>query len=61
LTPAETPEISASRITMKRWFLAALILLALGGCSWQKVIKWFQDAEWERDDRTIRIIEIIPG
>jgi len=46
---------------MKRWFLAALILLALGGCSWQKVIKWFQDAEWERDDRTIRIIEIIPG
>ncbi|MEW6110764.1 MAG: hypothetical protein AB1664_01430 [Thermodesulfobacteriota bacterium] len=45
---------------MKRWILAALVLVALGGCSWQKAVKWLDELDWERDDKTIRIIEIIP-
>ncbi len=43
---------------MKKWVALVLILLVLSGCSWQKVKKWFDGLEWERDDKTIHVIDL---
>ncbi len=37
---------------MKKWLLVALTLAMLSGCSWNKVWKWIDEMEWERDDQT---------
>lgn len=34
-----------------------LVALFLSSCSWNKVMKWFDDMDWERDDQTIRIVD----
>jgi uncharacterized protein YcfL len=41
---------------MKKWLLVVIALLMLSGCSWNKVLKWFDEMEWERDDQTVRIL-----
>ncbi len=43
---------------MKKWLLIALTLVILSGCSWNKVWKWIDEMEFERDDQTVRIVDI---
>jgi hypothetical protein len=43
---------------MKKWLLIALTLAILSGCSWNKVWKWIDEMEYERDDKTVRIVDI---
>jgi uncharacterized protein YcfL len=43
---------------MKKWLLIALTLLMLSGCAWNKVWKWINDMDYERDDQTVRIVDI---
>lgn len=53
------PKTSAtlgSRHVMKKWLLVVIALLMLSGCSWNKVLKWIDEMEWERDDQTVRIL-----
>jgi hypothetical protein len=53
------PPISRRRrgSLMKKWFVIALALLMLSGCSFSTVKKWFDKMDWERDDQTIRIVD----
>lgn len=44
---------------MKRWILVALFVILLSGCSWDKVIKWIDEMDWERDDQTVHITDIL--
>jgi hypothetical protein len=39
---------------MKKWIVIGLLLLMISGCSWQKVYKWINEMEFEREDETIR-------
>lgn len=43
---------------MKKWIAIVLVLMSLSGCSWQKTMKWLDELNWERDDETIRIVDI---
>ena len=45
---------------MKKLIIAMLVILMLSGCSWNKVIKWFDELKWERDDEIVHIIDILP-
>jgi hypothetical protein len=47
-----------ARNKMKKWLLIGLTLVILSGCSWNKVWKWFDELEFERDDQTVRIVDI---
>jgi hypothetical protein len=38
--------------------LMLLVCLLLSSCAWNKVWKWFDEMEWERDDRTVHIVDI---
>jgi len=44
---------------MKKWLLVALILLLVSGCSFSKVWKWIDEMDWEPDDKTIKVIQIL--
>ncbi len=48
----------SKRIAMKKLAFVALICLLFSGCSLSKAWKWFDEMEWERDDQTIKIIEL---
>ena len=48
-----------SRHVMKKWLPVAIALLMLSGCSWNKVWKWIDQMEWERDDQTVRIVNFL--
>jgi uncharacterized lipoprotein len=43
---------------MKKWTVLILFLLILSGCSWKNFMKWFDKMEWERDDQTVRIVDL---
>ncbi|MEJ2716231.1 MAG: hypothetical protein P8182_03700 [Deltaproteobacteria bacterium] len=43
---------------VKKWMVILIVFLLLSGCSWNKVIKWFDEMEVERNDETIRVIDI---
>jgi len=43
---------------MKKLLLVALAILLLSGCSLNKVKKWIDEMEWERDDEAVRIVDI---
>ncbi len=43
---------------MKKWLLVFLTLVMLSGCSWNKVWKWIDEMDWERDDQTVRMTDI---
>jgi len=47
------------RFTMKKWVVLVLLAVLISGCSWQKVKKWFEEADWERSDRTIHMVDTI--
>lgn len=42
---------------MKKWLILALALLLLSGCSFKQVWKWFDQMDWEPDDKTIRVVD----
>jgi hypothetical protein len=44
---------------MKKWLLAALIVLFLSGCAFDSVWKWIDEMDLERDDQTINIVRFI--
>ena len=44
---------------VKKWMLVIALFLLLSGCSWTKVMKWFDEMEVERNDQTIRIIDLL--
>jgi hypothetical protein len=44
---------------MKRWILVALLVISLSGCSWDKVIKWIDEMDWERDDQIVHVTDIL--
>jgi hypothetical protein len=44
---------------MKKWVVIVLLAVLLSGCSWQKVKKFFDETDWERSDRTIRVMDLI--
>jgi len=54
----EIPE-ALVRLVMKKWLLVALAALLLSGCSFKQVWKWIEDADWEGDDQTIRIVHFL--
>lgn len=39
--------------------MVSLACVMLSGCSVNKVWKWIDEMDWERDDRTIRVIDFI--
>lgn len=43
---------------MKKLLVIALATLFLSGCALSKAWKWFDEMEWERDDQTVKIIEL---
>ena len=43
---------------MKKLLLIALVTLLLSSCSLSRAWKWFDEMEWERDDQTVKIIEL---
>ncbi len=43
---------------MRKLLLIALVTLFLSGCSLSRAWKWFDEMEWERDDQTVKIIEL---
>lgn len=46
---------------MKKIVFCLLMLLCvmfLSGCSWTKGLKWLDNLEWERDDRTVRAVDL---
>ena len=46
------------RLLMRKLILIALVTLFLSGCSLSRAWKWFDEMEWERDDQTVKIIEL---
>ncbi len=44
---------------MKKLLIVAITLLALSGCSFSTLRKWFDSMDWEREDQTIKIIDIL--
>jgi uncharacterized protein YcfL len=47
------------RNIMKKWLLVVFTVLLLSGCSLNKLWKWFDEMEWEREDETIRVVDLI--
>lgn len=44
---------------MRKLLLVALTVLLLSGCSFHNVWKWLDQADWERDDQTIRVVDFL--
>jgi len=44
---------------MRKWLVVALTVVMLSGCSWDKVKKWLDETEFERSDKTIRIVDFL--
>jgi uncharacterized lipoprotein YajG len=51
-------QLPHTRNKMKKWLLIALALVMLSGCAMNKVWKWIDDMDYERDDQTVRIVDI---
>ena len=46
---------------IRKWMavvLVMVVILAASGCSFHKVRKWFEKLEWEKDDETVRIVDL---
>jgi uncharacterized protein YcfL len=43
---------------MRKWLLMVVATLLITGCSFDRVQKWLDNMEWERDDQTINIVDI---
>ncbi|MFA6224319.1 MAG: hypothetical protein WC647_18620 [Desulfomonilaceae bacterium] len=43
---------------MKKWFLILIATFLIASCSFNRAWKWIEDVDWERDDQTIRIVDI---
>jgi hypothetical protein len=44
---------------MKKLLIVVITLLALSGCSLSSFKKWFDSMDWEPEDKTIKIIDIL--
>jgi hypothetical protein len=44
---------------MKKWIALALLVLLLSGCSFSRVWKFFDEMDYERDDKTIQIVHFL--
>jgi hypothetical protein len=44
---------------MKKWLIVLLTLLMLSGCSFNKVWKWIDEMDWERDDQTVHVVDFL--
>jgi uncharacterized protein YcfL len=45
-------------VVMKKWLLIIVATFLIASCSFERAVKWIQDMDWERDDQTIRIVNI---
>jgi uncharacterized lipoprotein YajG len=45
-------------VVMKKWLVMIVATLLITGCSFDRVQKWLDNMEWERDDQTIKIVDI---
>jgi hypothetical protein len=52
--PLPTRGVPMKRVVLVFTLLAVLLL---SSCSWNKVMKWIDQVDWERDDQTIRIVD----
>ncbi len=43
---------------MKKWLLIIIATFLITSCSFERAVKWIQDMDWERDDQTIRIVNM---
>ncbi|MFH1114148.1 MAG: hypothetical protein V1792_09530 [Pseudomonadota bacterium] len=43
----------------KKWILIALAVLMFSGCSLNKMWRWIDEMDWEREDQTIRIMRYL--
>jgi hypothetical protein len=44
---------------MKKLIALALLVLLLSGCSFSRVWKFFDEMDYERDDKTIQIVHLL--
>lgn len=44
------------RYSMKKWLILVLTLMFLSGCAFDKVWKWIDEMDFERDDQTIKVM-----
>jgi hypothetical protein len=44
---------------MKKWLIVLLALLMLSGCALNKVWKWIDEMDWERDDQTVHVTDFL--
>jgi hypothetical protein len=44
---------------VKKFLVVALLVMLLTGCSFQKVWKWLDEMEWEREDQTVKVVDFI--
>lgn len=46
-------------MSMKRLLLVGLVVLLISGCSFKRVWKWIEETDWEREDKTISIVDFL--
>lgn len=44
---------------MRKWLIVVVACVLISGCSFNRAWKWIENMDWERDDQTIRIVDII--
>jgi uncharacterized lipoprotein YajG len=45
-------------VVMKKWLVILLATFLIAGCSFSRAWKWIEEMDWERDDQTIKIVDI---
>ncbi len=44
---------------MKKFAAICLLALLLGGCSAKKIWDWMDKMDWERDDQTVKMLDMV--
>jgi hypothetical protein len=45
-------------VVMKKWLVMIVATLLITGCAFDRAWKWLDNMDWERDDQTIKIVDI---